>query len=171
MPPTTNADGIKPVFYKTPDGVERELRFTFGARKRIVDRFGMQLKDALDKYDTGALPELLYACMYDEHGKPPSNLSLESWLENPDSDQAPVMMASLMSAASQGRAEKNELEALIRAGMEREMEKLIGSISGLSPDSASISQTENSGFSQNGNSEHSATDTPNSENSTTTALG
>lgn len=162
----------KPVYFETPDGVKRELRFTFGARKRIVDRFGMQIVPALNKYDLAALPELLYCLMFDEDGNPPENLNIGRWIENQDLARAPEMMVTLMDAVAQGRAEKKELEALermIRAGMEEQIRTLTGSISGPSDTSASASPSENSGGSQSESSTPSSSDGPKTAVSVITA--
>lgn len=145
------------VTYTTPDGVERELRFTLGARKRIAEKFGMpDIKGIFATFGDGALPDLAYAMMFDAHGKPPA-LDIVEFAENTD-DPLPLL-AALMSAATKGRTPKNELEALLRKAQQMEVEKLIGSTFGASPDSASDSQLKNSGGSPNPNLTHSATDT------------
>lgn len=139
---------ITPVKYTTPDGVERDLRFTFGAQRRIVDRLGCTAIEALQKYQNGALPEILYACMYDEQGKPPENLDPISFSENADPEDAAGMMAALMSAVSKGKTPKNVLEALIRRQMEDEFSlQTLGSRLGVSPDSVSDSAIPISGTS------------------------
>src|SRR5689334_15793909 len=144
---------ITPVKFTTPDGVERNLRFTFGAQRRIVERLGCGAAEALRKYDSGALPELLYACMFDEQAKPPADFDPIAFAESADPEQAPELMAAFMAAVTKGKVPKNELEALIRKQMEAQFSLTdIGFQLGVSPESASGSATPNSGTSQNGNS-------------------
>jgi len=111
---------VTPVEFVTPDGVSRELRFTRGAKRRIVDRLGVGLHAALEKYDSGAFPEILYAMMHDVNGKPPADLTVESLAETipDDGDDDAGTLAAIMAAATQGRATKNDLEPLIRKAME-----------------------------------------------------
>jgi hypothetical protein len=137
-------NAVTPVKLTLPDGVERELRFTLGAKKRIVDTLGMQLKDALNKYDAGAFPAILHALMHDEEGKPPS-VSV-TWLEcHLTDEQTPEIMAAIMSAASQGKASKNELEARLREAMTGQTNQPTGSTSSASEPSASDSADKSSG--------------------------
>lgn len=107
-------NAVKPTPFTTPDGVERQLRFTLGARRRINDLLGMDLKDALNKYDSGAFPEILFALMHDEHGKPPEGVTLASLAEQISDSDRPEILAAIMAAASNGKLEKNELEPLIK---------------------------------------------------------
>lgn len=151
--PTTE----EPVFYTTPDGVERRVRYHLGAEKRIIDHFGVGVKAALDKYDKAALPTMLYCCMFGPRGVPPEDLDLLDFEESVDPKEAPGMMAALLAAIGKGAVPKNELEALIRKGMDQQMQALTGFVSGLSPDSASESQTTNSGGSLLPSSEPSPT--------------
>ena len=122
------------------DGVERELRFTQGAMRRIHDHFGMGFRDALNKYDSGAFPGVLYALMYDRKGNPPADLTMEELAESLPMGDAPEVLAAIMSAAEQGRVSKNELEALIRAEMVKD-----GTNPKPSASSASDSLTNSSG--------------------------
>jgi hypothetical protein len=107
---------VTPVKITLPDGVERELRFTIGAKKMIVDLLGMPMQDALNKYDSGAFPEILWALMHDENGDPP-DVSVKWLSATLPADSAGEIMAAIMSAATQGKTPKNELEALINAAM------------------------------------------------------
>lgn len=135
-------NAVKPTPFTTPDGVERELRFTLGARRRILDYLGLNLKDALNKYDSAAFPEVLFALLHDDKGKPPDGITVSSLAESLPADSAGEILAAIYAAASNGRLEKNELEPLIRKAMTA---ALTGSDSGASVPSSSDSQTSNSG--------------------------
>ena len=147
---------VTPVTITTPDGVERELRFTLGARKRIHEIFGFGFQEALDKYDSGAFPGILYALMHDSTGKPP-DVTIEWLAENLPADSSNEILASIMSAGSQGKASPKEIEALLaqaqQAAAEAERLKRIGSTSGPSVRSASVllPPTSGGGF-ENANS-------------------
>lgn len=161
-----------PVTYKTPDGVERALRFTLGARKRIAIAFpgcGSDVQVALAQCGDGALPEIAYACMYDEDGNPPVGLTAARLAESLDGDDAIALMAAVMSAAGKGRTPKNEIEALLRKAQQTEIERLTGISFGASPGSASESQPANSGASLSENSMPSATGTESASGSPTIA--
>lgn len=161
---------IKAATYKTPDGVERLLRFTHGARRRIVDRFGCNAKQALEKYSDGALPGILYACMYDEDGKPPLGLTIEQLEETVNSGDSVEMLAVFVETVANGKMEKNA-GAKLRESLGRMIsQKPTGTPSGVSPESTSGSPAapqpaaltpESSGTSPNGNSGTSASDMPN----------
>lgn len=139
---------VTPVTITTPDGVERELRFTLGARKRIHEIFGFGFQEALDKYDSGAFPGILYALMHDATGKPPE-VTIEWLAENLPADSSTEILSSIMSAGSQGKASPKEIEALLEqaqtAAAEAERLKRIGSTSGPSARSASESVPLTSG--------------------------
>ena len=139
---------VTAVSITTPDGVERELRFTLGARKRIHEIFGFGFQEALDKFDYGAFPGILYALMHDSTGKPP-DVTIEWLAENLPADSSNEILASIMSAGSQGKASPKEIEALLiqaqLAASEAERLKRIGSTSGPSVHSASASQPASSG--------------------------
>lgn len=157
------------VTYTTPDGVERDLRFTLGARKRIAEKFGMpSIQDIFTKYGDGALPEIAYAMMYDQQGKPPAGLDLSALAEGVE-DPLPLL-AALMSAASKGATPKNELEALLRTAQQMEVAKLIGTTFGPLPGSVSNSPTPNSGGSPNENLTPSASSSASPSESQTIAL-
>lgn len=133
-------NAVTPVTITTPDNVERELRFTFGARKRISDIFGCDLMAALNKYDSGAFPGVLFALMHDANGNPPS--VTEAWLsENLPIEAANEILAAIMSAATQGKTEKKYIEALLIA----KQQGTTGSTTGPSALSVSESATANSG--------------------------
>lgn len=104
------------------DGVERELRFTHGAAKRIVDTFGMSMRDALNKYDAGAFPGILHALMYDRKGQPP-NLTVEELGELLPMDGATETMAAIIAAMNQGKIPKEQIEAMLTKAMEQEAMK------------------------------------------------
>lgn len=134
---------VKPIVISLPDGSERELRFTLGARKRIQEIFGMDLKAALEKHQDGALPRILFALMHDADGNPPA-VSI-NWLEeNLPADSAVEVMAAIVSAAGQGKVSKKEIEDLMqmRIGMSGSP---TGSTTGLSVPKSSESATEISG--------------------------
>lgn len=153
-------NAVKPTPFTTPDGVGRELRFTLGARKRIVEAFGMQLKSALDKYDSAAFPEVLYALLHDKDGNPPVGITVGYLAENlPDSDRVEIMVA-IMAASSNGKLEKKDLEPILKKAMG--METDTGSKSGASVLSSSGSQMNSSGGDiSNAKSTPESNDTPN----------
>jgi len=113
-------DAVKPVVFVTPDGVERKLRSTAGARKLISDHFGMPLKDALNKYDSGAFPVVLWALMHDEDGNPPAGLTVSrlAFTLGDDADTRAEIMAVIAAAYSNGKLEKNEAKAAILRAIE-----------------------------------------------------
>ena len=141
-------NAVTPVTITTPDGVERELRFTLGARKRIMESFGCNMKEALDKYDSGAFPGLLFALMHNADGRPPA-VSSEWLAENIPVDAENEILAAIMSAGTQGKTAKKDIEALLRVAREAQIKdilKLNGSISGASALSVSESVPETSGM-------------------------
>lgn len=160
------------VTFTTPDGVSRPVRLTFGARKRIADKFGMPLPEVLKRYDAAAFPDILYCCMYDDAagGKPPKGLS-PNWADALDVDAAmeTEMAATFMQMLSKGGLEKNVLKALIEKIQAEQMMAKYGSAFGLSLDSASDSPTANSGHAPSENSTLSASDSASASDSPTTA--
>jgi hypothetical protein len=142
------------ITYTTPDGVSRPVRLTFGARKRIADKFGMPLAEVLKRYDSAAFPDILYACMCDDAagGKPPKGLA-PNWADG---------------ILSKGGIEKNVLKAMIEEQMMAEMRAKYGSLFGVSPDSASESLTADSGPAPTESSTPSASDTASESASETT---
>jgi hypothetical protein len=152
------------VTFTTPDKVERVLRFTLGARKRIAEMFKEpNIQTVLNQFGDGALPDLAYCMMFDAAGDPPKGLDVKRFAE--ELDDATPLLAAIMSAVSKGAAPKNELEALLRKAQEMEAEKLIGSILGRSPFSASESQQPSSGGVPTENSTPSVPDTESSSDS------
>lgn len=143
---------VTPVSFVTPDGVERVLRSTYGARKRLADRFGAgkSLQGILNEHGETALPAILYSLLFDEKGKPP-DVTLEELEEMLPPQALPEIMAAILACLSQGEVEKNDLEALMKRALEEHqterVRELTGSGSGVSvpPISASDSQTNNSG--------------------------
>lgn len=136
-------NAVKPTPFTTPDGVQRELRSTPGARKLIVDLTGMQLKPALDKYDSGAYPEILFALLHDSKGNPPDGITVEYLRWNLSDSDGVEIMASIMAAYSNGKLEKKDLEPMLKKAMSAETGT--GSKSGASAPSSSESPTNNSG--------------------------
>jgi hypothetical protein len=138
-------NSVTPVKLTLPEGVECELRFTLGARKRITDHFGMPMQEALNKHDSGAFPAIIHALTHTEKGKP--TLELEWLAENLplDGDSSAEILAAIMSAATQGKTPKNELEALLKAQMQGVAQKTTGSTPSASEHSASDSAGANSG--------------------------
>jgi hypothetical protein len=134
---------VQPVTITTPDGVERELRFTLGARKRIAEIFGCGLKEALAKFDAGAFPGVLWALMHNSEGKPP-DVSMDWLSENLPSDSSTEVLAAIMSAATQGKTPKKVIEDLLKAAQEAGM-RSIGFNSGDSVSKLSEFPTPTSG--------------------------
>lgn len=159
------------VTFTTPDGVSRPVRLTFGARKRIADKFGMPLPEVLKRYDSAAFPDILYCCMHDDAagGKPPKGLA-PNWADSLDidSEMETEMAATFMSMLSKGGLEKNVLKVLIEKVQTEQMKERYGSIFGVLLDSASDSPTDNSGPAQSENSTPSATDSASASASPTT---
>jgi hypothetical protein len=105
---------VKTVTLTTADGVDRNLRCTPGALKRIADEFGSSDfgRLATDKGDW-VIFYVAYYMMYDSEGNPPNDMTLARFLEETPSDATEEVLAAVLSAASQGRKEKNELATLI----------------------------------------------------------
>lgn len=138
--------------FTTPDGVERKLRSTRGAKALIRERFGNKdIVSILNEHGEEAMFEIAYFMMYDEAGEPPTGLTAKKLLfATPTTNEATAsVMAAIMAAVSQGKAEKNELETLMLAhlngAVEMEMNRLTTSISGPSASSVSASQTSSTG--------------------------
>jgi hypothetical protein len=145
---------VVPVPYVTPEGAERNLRFSQGAKRRIAQRFGAKqnIAEILQKEGDDAIVECAYAMMYDEDGKPPSDLSLDRFYEAFRPDQMVELLAAVMSAVTQGETPKNELEALFgkmmslrEESMRSEIQRIIGPGFGASVGSASDLQNVSSG--------------------------
>jgi hypothetical protein len=132
--------------------VERELRFTFGAQRRIVKEFGCDLYNAFASLGDVALPGVLYCLMHDENGKPPEGLTAARFQETADPEETLSMMEALYAAMEQGKAPKNVLAALGVAIEQMKGEKkpkapvqtMSGSPPGVSPISVSDSPAPNS---------------------------
>ena len=140
---------ITPVKYTTPDGIERSLRYTLGAARRIAEDFGSSnVQKLLNKYDFGCVPRLIYYCLFDSKGHPPDGMTADEFeqLFPGDVDTSRAALAAFISAVSQGKTEKNEIEARMREVMDAEGNPT-GSPSGPSESSASDSPTSNSGTS------------------------
>lgn len=106
---------VQPISYQTPDDVERELRFTAGSRRRIAERFGSpDIRVVLNEHDAGAIPGLLYSCLFDSQGQPPNDLTEAQLAEMLPGDEADDQLATFFTAMAQGRKEKKEFLAMIR---------------------------------------------------------
>lgn len=135
---------VSPVTFEFA-GVERELRSTIGAHQMIEEHFGCGVNQAMKDHGTKALVYVAYAFLHDADGNPPSGVTEKSIAFGLPLDQFPALAAAVMSAITQGKASKNELEALIVTALEKELESKTGSPSGPSALSASESQIETSG--------------------------
>jgi hypothetical protein len=136
---------VTPVTFTTPDGVERKLRATQGARLRIYERFGKHVQEVLNTYGDAAFADILFALMHDEKGKPPKGLTVEELRESLPMDSGAEIMAVIMAAFSQGKSDPNELRALLEKAMETQTQTTTGSSSTDSVHSASESPLSNSG--------------------------
>lgn len=137
-------DAVTPVTITTPDGVERSLRSTLGSRKRISEHFGITMPEAIKKYGEGAIPAILWAMLHDEQGQPPP-FSVQYLEDNLPSEQATALFAAILSASTNGRTSKNELEGLMLEVIRREIGLPTGATSSDSALSSSDSQKPNSG--------------------------
>lgn len=155
---------VVPIPYTTPDGAERNLRFSQGAKRRIANRFGAakSLDQIMREEGDNAILEFAYFMMYDEDGKPPSDLTLDRFFEAFAPQGMPCLIAACMSAVVQGETPKNELETLLNQmltmqtdALQSEIQRMIGSGSGASPGSVSASPNESSGGSRRKNSRRS----------------
>ena len=155
---------IAPVKFTTPDGVERSLVWRLGSERLIVEWLGCTHCQAIIKYDLAAVPELLYASMYDDEMNPPKDLTLKRLQATLDPDHRVEYMAAWMSAVTKGRTPKNEIEARLRVAMEQSRISMtdIGSLLGVSLGNASDSASENSTPLQSGSSNPSPNDTASS---------
>lgn len=143
---------VTPVPYTCPDGVERLLRSTRGAKQLMGEKFGRDksLIDILNERGDDALIDIAIFMMYDDQGNPPDITPKRFAFAMPQTTDATAgLMAAVMSALSQGQTPKNELEARVKDFLETqaraETEKLMSLVSGPSADSASDSQTASTG--------------------------
>lgn len=126
---------VTPVSYTTPDGVERKVRSSLGAQKRVTERFGDNLQAALNKHGAAMLAELLYLYLYDEKQNPPKDLTVAELEEMlPSSQESLVEILSVIgSANTQGAIDKKNFAERIRAALQKAAEQLnTGSESGVS---------------------------------------
>lgn len=136
-------NAITPVKYTTPDGVERELRATLGARKRIAARFKQSdVMKIVSQFGDGSLPEIAYALMYDSKGNPPQGLDVVEFAESLDTEDATDLFAHILSAFQRGRTSPNEIAEALKVILEEAdlltaMMTSIGSTSLASAESAS----------------------------------
>ena len=132
---------VTPVLLLDHTGVERELRFTPGARRRIAEHFGTEnmVQVAQDKGDW-ALYVCAYYMMYDSKGNAPAEYSLEEWMENCSGSEGAELVAALMASVTQGKTSKKEVEEMLE-----KMEGQTGLTSGPTVASVSDSQTQSSG--------------------------
>jgi hypothetical protein len=133
---------VTPVLLRDHLGVERELRFTPGARKLIAERFGTEnlMQVSKDKGDW-ALYESAYLMMYDKKGQPPEGLSLDEWMWNCSGSEARELAAAVLSAVTQGKTPKNAILEML----EPTQKEPTGSESGPTVVSVSASPTPSSG--------------------------
>jgi hypothetical protein len=129
---------IVPAIITTPDGVERSLRFTLGARRRIARDLGRSFAEVMQGLSDEDLPTLLYHLLFDEDGNPPAGLSIAKLEESYEPGDTKELLATLLSAMSQGSVKKNEAMEMIEAG-QRSMTMDTGLTSGASPVSISES--------------------------------
>lgn len=138
---------VTPVALSLPGGKELSLRFTAGAERRVIDLLGVPWNDAIRKYESGAFPAILFALSHDSKGTPP-DITVPELAEMIPLDAKTEILAAIMSATTQGRVPKNELEVLFKAEMKRQLStSSSGSTSGASAPalSTSDSPTNNSG--------------------------
>ena len=151
--------------YTTPDGAQRNLRFSQGAKRRMNLRFGVgkSVPDILKEHGDNAILECAYFMMYDKDGNPPENLSLDALFEQFPPQQMTELLAAVMSAMTQAETPKNELETLLKTvqdmAIQTEIQKLTGIGSGVSAGSVSDSESESSGGPQVVKSRRGSTDT------------
>jgi len=131
---------IRKAKYTTPDGVERDLRFTQAAQFRI----------AMEKERQGGAPPyfVLWAMLFDEDDNPPAFVDgpragqtlTAGWL---GANLAPLdrtrIMAAISEATTGAALEKKIVEEMERRALE-ETQRLAGQISGLSLESVSDSK-------------------------------
>jgi len=129
---------IVPVTITTPDGVERALRFTLGARRRISRDLAKPFADVMSTLTDEDLPTFLYHCLFDEDGNPPAGLSITKLEESYEPSDTKALLADLISAMSQGNVKKNEALTMIDQ-LSRRTTIPTGSPSGDSPVSISES--------------------------------
>lgn len=99
----------------TPDGVQRAIRCTPGALKRIETRFGTaDFMRAVRERGDWVVFEVAYLMMYDRDGKPPSDLTMEGFLEVVAYDDVAEVLGAICSAVEQGRKKKEDLEQMFR---------------------------------------------------------
>lgn len=131
-------NAVVPVIITTPDGVERPLRWANGAIKMIFDEFGCDLLQAL-KTST-SLPAVLHILMHDAAGNPP-DITREYLAWNMDPQDTAEVLGSIMSAITQGKAPKKDIETLLKAEMKKEADAL-RKRSGLTPGPSARSVSE-----------------------------
>jgi hypothetical protein len=155
---------VVPVPYTTPDGAERNLRFSQGAKRRIATRFGAAkpLDQIMADHGDNAILEFAYFMMYDPDGKPPADLTLDQFFENFAPQGMTELIAACMSAVVQGETPKNELETMLSTLMKTQTEQIQSEImkrtslgSGPSEGKVSDSPKTNSGGSPRKNSKRS----------------
>jgi hypothetical protein len=155
---------VNPVPFTTPDGAERNLRFSQGAKRRIGNRFGARkpIQQIMQEHGEDSIIEIAWLLMFDEDGKPP-DITLDRFFETFPPGAMLDLMSSVMSAISNAETPKNEIETLFNQVMALDTEmlkseilKMIGSGSGASAGSVSESPSVNSGGSRRGRSKPSS---------------
>ena len=129
----------------TPDGVERFLRSTRGSKSLMRQKFGpnKDITEVLNEFGEEAMFDIAYFMMFDQNGNPPEGLTVTQFMHmTPNTNEATAsVMAAIMSAVTQGKVEKKEIEPLMLAELdratERETTRIMTSISGPSVSSDS----------------------------------
>lgn len=123
----------------TPDGVERELRFTLGAEKRIHDLYGKPTMAVFQDQGDSAIPGLVWAMLHDAKGNPPVGYDSPAALAEEICPQDRVEYgAALLHAISNCSVEKKTIETALKTAMGISQD-LIGSNSEPTPSSVSES--------------------------------
>lgn len=134
---------IHRVLYTTPDGVERTLRWTYGAEAEAARRFGFDLSAAMDK-DSAALPAMVYLAMYDEEGEPPADLTEKRFLNTLPPDAVPELVAVWLEAKTQGKKKAAEILPDVQKQFDKMTNRLNLAIPKTSPSSSGQPRTKSS---------------------------
>jgi hypothetical protein len=138
-------NAVVPILMTMPDGTERPLRATLGARKRIKNHFNeSNIQVILTTGGDEALAEIIYFMLFDEKGNPPS-VSMAEFNESFPWASGTQLLALVLSAFSQGKTDPKEMEEQLLKLQALDLETTTGSTSGPSAESPSDSATETSG--------------------------
>lgn len=138
---------VNPVMLTIADGVERQLRWSLGTRKRFKERFGtFDIAALTTQHGDEIVPEIAYLMMFDANGQPPP-FSLDWFTETMPPEAMEGMMTVIFSALIQGAKSPNEILAALQEVTQasQNTETATGSTSGPSAEPASDSQTGKSG--------------------------